>query len=225
VNRARTHGFSGGFEGETFVYQEVRGRQSNLVFYDLAGGGRSAPPAGVNTRQWEWHPTISGDWLLFGRQSFAARADLVLLRNLVTGENRRLSRLAWGRRTLAEPGQVSGNYAVWFRCTPLCNVFLYDIAAGSTAKIPNPSRRQQYDPSVTDDGTVYFLRSGRGCGNSVRLVRHPLGGPSRVLASLGAGRDSGHTYALENDDGTTTVLFDRVRCSNGARDILKVVDP
>ncbi|HXV33617.1 MAG TPA: hypothetical protein VD769_06375 [Gaiellaceae bacterium] len=225
VNRARTHGFSGGFEGETFVYQEVRGSRSELVLYDLSGGGRSAPPAGVNTRQWEWHPTISGDWLLFGRQSSATRADLVLLRNLVTGQTRRLGRLAWGRRTLAEPGQVAGNYAVWFRCTPLCDVFLHDIAAGTTTRIPNPNRRQQYDPAVTSDGTVYFMRSGRGCGTSVRLVRHPLGGTSRVLASLGAGRDSSHTYALENDDGTTTVLFDRVRCTTRARDIFKVVDP
>ena len=225
VNRPRTHGFSGGFEGGTFVYQEARGRQSNLVLYDLAGGGRSAPPAGVNTRHWEWHPTVSGEWLLFGRQSYAARADLVLLRNLVTGESRQLGRLAWGGRTIAEPGQVSGNYAVWFRCTPACNVFLHDIAAGTTTRIPNPTGGNSTTPRSRDDGTVYFLRSGRGCGTSVRLVRHPLGGHSRVLASLGAGRDSGHTYALGNDDGTTTVFFDRVRCSTRARDIVKVIDP
>jgi hypothetical protein len=207
------------------VYQEVRGRQSNLVLYDLAGRRRSAPPAGVNTRHWEWHPTLSGDWLLFGRQSTAARADLVLLRNLATGETRRIARLRRGRRTLAEPGQVAGNYAVWFRCTPRCNVCRYDIAAGTTKRIPNPNARQQYDPSVTGDGTVYFLRSGRGCGTSVRLVRYPVGGPSRALAPLRAGRDSSHTYALANGDGTTTVLFDRVRCRTGARDIFEVVDP
>ncbi|MGH3041034.1 MAG: hypothetical protein ACRDNG_04730 [Gaiellaceae bacterium] len=130
-----------------------------------------------------------------------------------------------GTRTIAEPGQVNGNYAVWFRCTPACDVFLYDIAARTTARIPNPGRRQQYDPSVTSDGTVYFVRSGRGCGAAVRLVRHPLGGPGRVLASLGAGRDSFHTYALENDDGTTTVLFERVRCSTRAYDVLKLIDP
>lgn len=225
VNRARTQGFSGGFDGETFVYQETRGTQSNLHFYDVANGGRSAPPAGVNTRHWEWHPTVSGEWLLFGRINTAARVDLVLLRNLVTGETRRLGRLRWGRGTIAEPGQVSGNYAVWYRCTPACDVFLYDIAAGTTTRIPNPNRRQQYDPSVTSDGTVYFVRSGRGCGTSVRLVRHPLGGPSRALASLGAGRDSFHTYALENDDGTTSLFFDRVRCRTGAFDVLKVIDP
>ena len=225
VNRPRTEGFSGGFEGETFVYQEVRARQSNLQFYDVEGGGRSAPPAGVNTRHWEWRPTVSGDWLLFGRSNSAARVDRVLLRNLVTGETRQIGRLRWGRRTIAESGQVSGNYAVWYRCTPACDVFLYDIAARTTTRIPNPGRRQQYGPSVTSDGTVYFVRSGRGCGASVRLVRHPLGGPSKVLAAVGAGRDSFNTYALENDDGTTTFFFDRVRCSTAAFDVLKLIDP
>ena len=225
VNRPRTQGFSGGFDGETFVYQETRGGGSNLQFYDLAGSGRSNPPAGVNTRQWEWHPTLSGNWLLFGRQDTGARVDLVLLRNLATGTTRRLGSLRWGRRTVAEPGQVNGNYAVWYRCTPACDVFLYDIAARTTTRIPNPDRRQQYDPSVTSDGTVYFVRSGRGCGTSVRLVRRPLGGPSRALAALALRSDSFHTYALENENGTTTVFYDRVRCSTGAFDVLKLIDP
>jgi Tol biopolymer transport system component len=120
---------------------------------------------------------------------------------------------------------VTGNYAVWFRCTPACNVFLYDIPAGTTTRIPKPDRRQQYDPSVTADGTVYFVRSGRGCGTSARLVRHPLGGPSKVLASLGAGRDSFHTYALASHNGTASVFFSRVRCSTSAWDVMKIVDP
>lgn len=225
VNRPRTNGYSGGFEGGTFVYQETRGRRSDLQLYDLATGGRSAPPAGVNTRNWEWHPTISGDWLLFARAHLSGRADLVVLRNLVTGETRVLDRLRWRRGTVAEAGQVNGNYAVWFRCTPACDVFRHDIAAGTTTRIGNPGRRQQYDPSVTSDGTVYFVQSGRGCGTSVRLVRQPLAGPRRALASLGGGRDSAHTYALENANGTTTVFFDRVRCSTGAWDVLKVIDP
>jgi hypothetical protein len=46
-----------------------------------------------------------------------------------------------------------------------------------------------------------------------------------VLATLGSGRDSFHTYALENDDGTTSLFFDRVRCSTGAFDVLKLIDP
>ncbi|MGH3024160.1 MAG: hypothetical protein ACRDNI_10935 [Gaiellaceae bacterium] len=226
VNRRRSDGYSGGFEGDSFVYQEVRRGQSSLVLYDIFLGTRRNPPAGVNTPRWEWHPTISGDWLLFGRRNFATRTDLVILRNRVTGEERVLDRLrpAWPRR-IAEPGQVSGNYAVWYRCAPACNVFLHDIAAETSQVIPKPQNRQQYDPSVTADGTVYFVRSRRGCGASVRLVRRPLGGQSTTIASLAAGRDSFHTYADDHGDGSASVYFSRIRCSNNTSDVLKVVDP
>jgi hypothetical protein len=119
---------------------------------------------------------------------------------------------------------VNGNYAVWYRCAPSCNVFLRDIAAGTTSRIPNPQGRQRYSPSVAGDGTVYFVQSGRGCGTSVRLVRHPLGGPSTVIASLAPGRDSFHTH-VEDDGGGSSFYFERIRCSNGAADIFRVVDP
>jgi hypothetical protein len=99
-----------------------------------------------------------------------------------------------------------------------------DIAAGTTITVPNPGR-QQYSPSVTDDGTVYFIRSGRGCGNTVQVVRRPLGGPSKVIAAVGAGRDVQSTFALADANGTTTVYFDRLRCATGAFDVFSVVDP
>jgi len=35
---------------------------------------RSDPAAGVNTADWEWEPSISGDWLFFARQR-AARSS------------------------------------------------------------------------------------------------------------------------------------------------------
>jgi hypothetical protein len=99
-----------------------------------------------------------------------------------------------------------------------------DISAGTTTMIPNPGR-QQYSPSVTSDGTVYFIRSGRGCGNTVQVVRRPLGGPSKVIAAVGAGRDVQTTFAFQHADGTTAVYFDRVRCATGAWDVFSVVDP
>ena len=109
ANRSRTHGFSGGFVDDTFVYQEIRGRQSNLQFFDPMIGNRWNPPAGVNTRHWEWHPTISGDWLLFGRSKAGARTDSIVLRNVSTGETILLDRRPWGSHRIAEPGQVAGN--------------------------------------------------------------------------------------------------------------------
>ena len=225
VNAARTDGYSGGFAGDKLVYQEVRGRQSTLRLFDVDSHSRSNP-TGVNTRHWEWHPTMSGSHILFGRRNFATRTDRVILRDRAAGTTLVLDRLprAGGRR-VAEAGQVNGNYAVWYRCTPVCNVFLHDIAAGTTTRIPNPQGRQQYDPSVAGDGNVYFVRSGRGCGTSVRLVRHPLGGPSTVIASLAAGRDSFHTYVEDDGDGSASLYYERIRCSNGASDIFRVVDP
>ena len=223
VNRTGTHGWSGGFDGDTFVYQEARGRQSNLQLYDVPTGIRSAPQAGVNTLAWEWRPTMSGDQLLFGRSLVSQRIDQVLLRNLTTGSTRILDRIRW-RNGFNWPGQVNGNFAVWSRCDRNCNVFIRDIAAATTTKIGNPGR-QQYAPSVTSDGTMYFVRSARACGAFVQLVRRPPGGPGKVVAPLPWGQDISSTYAHENADGTTRVLLGRVRCRADARDVFSVRDP
>ena len=225
VNVSRSNGYGGGLDADKLVYQEVRGFQSNVRLFDVDSHSRSNP-GGVNTRHWEWHPTLSGSHILFGRRNFATRTDRIVLRDRAAGTSLVLDRLprAGGAR-IAEAGQVNGNYAVWYRCAPSCNVFLRDIAAGTMTKIPNPQGRQQYDPSVASDGTVYFVQSGRGCGASVRLVRHPLGGPSTVIASLAPGRDSFHTYVEDDVDGSSDLYFERFRCSNFASDIFRVVDP
>jgi hypothetical protein len=226
VNRLRTHGWGGGFAGDSFVYQEITGRQSNLQFYDVVTGVRSAPPSGVNTLAWEWAPTMTADHLLFGRGLINQQIDRVFLRSLGTGSSLMLDQIRF-RNGFVWPGQVSGNYAVWYRCvnsTRRCDVRMHDIAAGTTTTIPNTGR-QQYSASVTSDGTVYFIRSGRGCGNTVQVVRRPLGGPSKVIAAVGSGRDVQTIFALQRADGTTSVYFDRIRCATRAWDIFSVLDP
>ena len=47
--------------------------------------------------------------------------------------------------------------------------------------IPNVGGRHQYEPSVTDDGTMYFLNSPGGCGIAVRLMRRAPDGATTVL--------------------------------------------
>jgi hypothetical protein len=226
VNRLRTHGWGGSLIGDSFVYQEISGRQSNIQLYDVVTGLRSAPPPGVNTLAWEWAPTMTADHLLFGRVLINQGIDRVFLRDLGTGSTPMLDQIRL-RNGFLWLGQVNGNHAVWHRCinrTRRCNVLMRDISAGTTTMIPNPGR-QQYSPSVTSDGTVYFIRSGRGCGNTVQVVRRPLGGPSKVIAAVGAGRDVQTTFAFQHADGTTAVYFDRVRCATGAWDVFSVVDP
>src|SRR6478672_13895405 len=63
----RGHAFGGGIDGTTMIYQSVLGGQSNLRLFNLATHARSAP-AGVNTKRWEWLPSISGDWILYGQR-------------------------------------------------------------------------------------------------------------------------------------------------------------
>jgi hypothetical protein len=229
VNAPGTSGFSGGFRDNEIVYQQVDGNRSDIRFFNLFNHQRRNPPSGINTRFWEWHPTVSGDWLLFGRRNFRTRVDTIVLRNLVSGRSLVLDRLPRARANggrFAEAGQVNGNYAVWFRCASGCDVFRYDITNGTKVKIPNPGDHWQHGPSVAEDGTVYLIRSGLRCGAAVRLVRYPLGGPATVITALPSGRDSYHTYA-DDDRGDTSasVYFERYRCSSGRWDVLKVVDP
>jgi len=56
---ARGQGFAGGIDGTTLIWQRARTRHSDLRLFDLASQTGSVP-AGVNTRRWEFWPTISG---------------------------------------------------------------------------------------------------------------------------------------------------------------------
>ena len=84
---------------------------------------------------------MSGDWILFGRQVLAQHRSLVLLHNTSTDDTITLADIR-GAGTIAHPGQVSGNWAVWDRCTAhrVCDVYRYDIAGDVKEKIPKRSR-------------------------------------------------------------------------------------
>jgi len=221
VNAPRTQADMGGIDGTTLVYQQWRRRQSDLKFLDLDTKKRSNPPAGVNTRHWEYSPSVSGDWLLFGRITRGRSA--IVLHALTSGNERRLDNT---RRTFKSPGQVSGNYAVWTRCNPNftgCEAFLHDIGANTTTRIPNPTNFQG-GASVASDGTVYMTRAPGFC-RSVKLFRYPLGGPATLLVRFGRGRDSFNSQVFSDSDGDRHVVYERRVCSNpAASDIYKVID-
>jgi hypothetical protein len=217
VNATGTSGYNGGMDGTTLVYQQVRRGQSDLRLFDLGTHQRSIP-AGVNTPQWEWRPSISGQWLMFGRENLRTRPvkTRVLLYNTATSQTITLVDTAG----LSEPGQVNGDYAVYTHCGRLtCNVFRYQI---STAL----SRRVQYAPSVSADGTVYYASSRFACGKDVRIRRFVVGDASASLMTImPAGRDIHTTYADDMTEGTTRVLHDRASCTGSSDDIYQVVDP
>lgn len=226
VNATNTEAFLGGIDGTRLVYQEQRGINSDIAFFDLASRRRSDAPPGVNTRRWEWRPVLSGDRLLYARGApYSASLQTVLLRNMLTGEERTLDSLRM-RNAILLPGDVSGNFAVWMKCVVSprrCNVFRYDIGTRKTTRIPNHGYFL-YGPSVTSTGTMYFGRSRRGCGSSPKLVRVTLDGKERVLHSFSRRHDFFLTSLVELSPGSVRVYFDRVTCRTGRTDIYRIDD-
>jgi hypothetical protein len=224
VNARGTEAATGGIEGTTLVYNQYRGNSAgNILRFNLVTNRRSGFPKKVNTPYDEYHPTISGSWVLFTRYNSDSESTKVLLYNMSTRALRVLGSGS-GRRREVYSGQVNGDYAAWGRIRPSGDdVFLYHIPTNTTTKIPRPVFAQ-YDPSVTSDGTMYYHRSGNECGASVKLVRYPQGGPATVLFDFPFATDGGYTYVDERHDGSLDVYYGRVGCRRFRWDIFKVVD-
>ena len=221
--------WGGAIDGTTLVFTQWPSPSANngdLKMVDLATRTRSAP-SGVNTRKNENGASLSGDWLLFRRTALGTSTEKIILRNLTTDEQRVLD-VRTGR-AYAQPGNVAGNYAVWFRCGrwTKCNTYLYDIGLASATKLSNPRGRAQYAPAVTDDGTVYLFEAQNVICRDVRprLLRYTAGQPRERLLVMPRNRDPAVTSALVNGGGGTTLYFDRYNCRTGASDIYTVEVP
>ena len=235
VNPKGTQAYGGGIDGTRLLYQLIRGQfatQSDLRLFDLQTRRRKALPTGINTNGWECCGTISGDWILFSRgRSYGTARQLVLLRNLVTGEQRVLDSLR-NRNGLVTAGQVNGTYAVWGKCNPYpqCVVYRYELTTATATALPTLPAKVAYSPSVSPYGTVYYLQSSRGCGKGVQLMKQSLVGLPEVLASLPSSRDADVTYAYTvppeppSETTTTHVYFDRVVCRKQTWDVYRADD-
>jgi hypothetical protein len=221
---SKGNGFLGGIDPPTVAYQQVVKGNSNIKLYDADLQTRSNPPASVNTGDWEWEPSISGDWLLFGRQT--SSSQFVILRSLTTATEIILDQ---GPR-FRHAGQVNGDYAAWTRCNrTTCNVVRRQISTVSDTVLSKPTRKLQYGAAVTGGGIVYAARSGAKCGADTKIVRYfgvgdPAGGT--IVADLGVtGRDLWSAYARDNDDGSVDVFYDRYVCGKSTSDIYRINDP
>jgi hypothetical protein len=230
VNADKTNGWAGGIDGTTLVYTQERydRRRADVYTYDLIANTRSRLGRPVSTKkQSEGVGSLSGDWLLFERW-YRNGDKRVFLYNLATHELRKI-RSTSRQTTWLLSEQVNSDFAVFSRFIDRhhkpCDVFVYDIAAGTTTKVPNPKAKCQYAPSVDTTGTVYFARSGFGCAKNVVLRRFPVGGPPVTVMPLGDNLDLSQTYAVDNGDGTTDVYFDPANCDSFVPDIQKVTMP
>jgi hypothetical protein len=233
VNPTNKPAYPGGIDSDRLVYQQITGvNRADLRLYDLARRQQVPVPTGINTKSWECCATLSGNWLLFTRGYPKTRQlQLVILRNLVTGEQRILARLR-SRKGILRAGQVSGGFAVWSKCnpSPSCAIFRYDLGRGVATPLSVPAGKAVYSPSVNANGTVYYLTNKRACGKSVELVKQLVGGGSEVLNAFPEGLDGAVTFALLikprplRGPVTTRVYYGRVECRKHAWDVYRVDD-
>lgn len=228
VNRRGTRSDSVGIDGSTVAYMVFNGSNDNLKLYDAVTQTRSGLPE-VNTGLHEAHPSLSGDWLLFTRSKPGYWQKIILF-NLSTGHSRVLRRSELGPETL-NSDQVNGDWATFEHCRirqglySNCNVFRYQISTKDLVKIPDPT--QQDAGGVSQDGTVYLTRSRTDvyeCGDRARIVRYPVDGPGVVIAKIRVGFEPWLEFATDEPDGSTTLYFERVKCSTGSSGIYRIAN-
>lgn len=222
-----TRGYAGGIDLPRVAYQEVRNRASDIYVYDVETGIRSPLP-GVNTSRWEYLPSISGDWVLFGRDDNLRPREQIVARNIATGAELVLSSIRVTDTTDTRPGQVNGTWATWWRCfAQHCAVFKRNLAGGSTVRLPVGRRHALYASAVTSDGTVYAARSPAGVCGGVSIRRFGIGDPpaGHVVARLPAHVDTSSIFARENGDGTVELVYEQAPCGTRRFDVYSLHDP
>ena len=237
INPTGTKSLGAAIDQTTIVYEEVDHPDTDLYFTDAVTPDRKPPPDGVNTRATESRPSLSGDYLLFTRSN-SNRVDFrdawtrVVLVNIMTGDRTVLRERATSHTFLISD-QVNGDWATFESCRfpdfefTDCHVFRYQISTADLTKLDNPGQ-QQYGGGVSDDGTVYVVRSGNrnawACGVHAKIVRMPLAGPNEVIAKLPDHRDALTAFAFDEPGGSTTLYFDRISCRNGNEGIYRIPD-
>jgi hypothetical protein len=187
--------------------------QRDLRLWDLDNREPLTLPAGINTpKADEVEPSISGDYLLFGRIQPSGASRLLLYRFSTHTFTSIVHLKPSGFPYFS--GQIDGDYVVYHVCsgtTGVCNVFRRQVSSSTTVKVPNP-RRATYWPTVLADGTVYYVQgSPRVCGHRTRLMRWTGGGTATILATLPEGADAAGMDA-DRQGGNTTLYFTRIRC-------------
>ena len=224
VNAKNTSGFTGGIDHstDTLVYTQVRHGQADLKLFNLGTKARLGVP-GANTTATEFFPTMSGNEILFSRYTNATSKYSIQLYDRVSHTTTQL----WSGSAFAAAGQVNGNWAVWNVCpngSP-CNVYRYNVSTQKTIRVPNLQGLDQYAPTVTPGGTVFFARSGTDFTAHNRLIRYPFGGPSEIVLAMEGGTGIGSMFAYTGAGPSTTIYYDRFDKAANQWDIFDLVRP
>lgn len=213
VNPKGTLGFAGDIDGNLMIYQQVRRGQSDIKVFNLRRRARRKAPSPINTRKWEWKPSLSGRRILFGRLNKRPGPDVEKIMLYDSVSERMLTLARRWTPTEAVPGQVNGDWVTYYLCPGkfACRTFRYNAATRKKEKFPSENG-PVYAPSVLEDGTAYFVRSAPRCGVGVRLIERTVEGVEREIFRLDRGWDISTTSAFIGPDGNPKVYFDLTNC-------------
>jgi hypothetical protein len=221
LNTGTSFGWFGGIrpDANEAAFQQTNARQSQsdirIVDLDVLPLAPTSPP-GLNSKAWEFRPSISASRILFGRILDRRTLIYVYDRTLQTSIALASARNLRNGSPRIFPDDVTETYATWTKCVTVCNVYFHSLVTNVTTVIPNPNKAHQYNSSVSDTtGDMYFVTSGRGCGVRVKILRWHIGDPLpyTVVAALPSGYDVALRTATFNDGTNDNVFFDRVRCA------------
>jgi hypothetical protein len=221
LNTGTSFGWFGGIrpDANEAAFQQTNARQSQsdirIVDLDVLPLAPTSP-SGLNSKAWEFRPSISASWILFGRNLSRRTRIYVYDRTLQTSIALASARNRRNGNPRIFPDDVTETYATWTKCVTVCNVYFYSLVTNVTTVIPNPNNAHQYDSSVSDaTGDMYFVTSGRRCGVRVKILRWHIGDPLpyTVVATLPSGYDVIFRIATFNDGTNDNIFFDRVRCA------------
>ena len=166
---------------------------SNIAVLNVATGVRRTLPAGVNTSEYEWNPSISSDGrrLAFRRLNQAVGATRAIVTDLTTGQS---ADLFDGFETAADPIQFSSitpngaTVATGRNHRSFLGLFLPRVTLTSLASFPSgPFARSTLGLSRTYP-TAGFVESVAAGGNDLFALHARANSPLRgeiVLAQLG----------------------------------------
>ncbi len=201
------------FFGDVLIFSQKGAGDADIKLWDIDAGGRTNPPPGVNTNAGESKPSIDGNHLLFGRgpakQFYMTK---IVLYDLVMNTATVIDTAP--ANGIVYPGIVNGDWASWTECgRSACRAWRYQISLADRTPVPS-NARLIYTSAIGQDGTVWFVQSGIGCGANVKIRRHAVGSlAATTWVDFSPGIDA-NISDLDDSVASRQVYFSRVNCKN-----------
>jgi hypothetical protein len=198
--------------GDALIFAQRSSEDADLKIWDVASGGRTNPPTGVNSGRSEWEPSLSDHFLLFGRgPAHQFYMDTLVLWDLDTNTPTVVDTAPTNGFLL--PGIVNVDWATWTECSASdCRVWRYRISTTTKTEVRS-SARFIYTSAIGIDGTVWFVQSGFGCGTNVKIRRDTISSAPTTLVDFPPGIDA-NISDLDDSGAARRLYFARVNCSN-----------